>query len=82
MWVASRTPELWSFWGNTQKDWTQWYHRAGLALVDLVLNVGRHIGDYDNWTVNNDLRDALKSCATEDTIRLVHLKVEESRYNL
>jgi len=43
---------------------------------------GRHIGDYDNWTVNNDLRNALKSRATEDTIQLVHLKVEESRYNL
>jgi len=29
--VTSSTPELWSFWGNTPKDWARWHHRSGTA---------------------------------------------------
>src|SRR6266478_6867066 len=29
--VASYTPELWSFWGNTLEVWKKRYHRSGSA---------------------------------------------------
>ena len=35
--VASTTPELWTFWGNTLKQWSQRYQRSGTAPLDLVL---------------------------------------------
>ena len=37
--VASSTPEVWSFWGNTPKDWARWHHHSGSAPLDLVLDV-------------------------------------------
>ena len=43
--VASSTPELWTFWGNTLKQWTRRYHRSGgpTAPLDLVLCTGYHM---------------------------------------
>jgi len=73
--VASRTPELWGFWGNTTKDWARSYSRSGTSPLDLVLHAGRY---YRNDGLNDDLRDALKDRATQDTIRRVHLKTEGS----
>ncbi|KAF9782942.1 hypothetical protein BJ322DRAFT_1143350, partial [Thelephora terrestris] len=36
--VASKTPELWSFWGNTIYQWSRRYQRSGVnAPVDLAL---------------------------------------------
>jgi len=34
--VASRTPELWSFWGNTLRDWKKRSHLSGATPLDLV----------------------------------------------
>ena len=71
--VASRASELWSFWGNSLKDWARWCHRSGSAPLDLVL------GDYDYYNVDNDyyygggLQDELRNRATRDSIRCVHL---------
>jgi len=79
--VASRTPELWSSWGNTPKDWAQWYCYSGTAPLDLVLcGSYRYYDEYneDKDRLNNDLRYALNTLASEDTIRRVHLKVEGS----
>ena len=67
--VASRTPELWSFWGNNPKDWSRWYRRPGTALLDLVL--GGY--GYDESYFDGDLSDALEDRAAKDTIRCVHL---------
>ena len=67
--VASRTPELWSFWGNAPKDWARWYRRSATAPLDLVL--GGY--GYDERYFDTTLRDVLKDRATKDTIRRVHL---------
>ena len=77
--VALRTPELWSFWGNTPTDWDRWYRRSGAAPLDLVLSVRYYTDDLNDGGLNGDLCDALKDRATQDTIRCVHLKAEESK---
>jgi hypothetical protein len=35
--VASGTPELWTFWGDTLQDWDKRHHRTGTAAINLVL---------------------------------------------
>ena len=77
--VASRTPELWSFWGNTPNDWDRLYHRSGTAPLDLVLS-GSYYGECgdEEQSLDHHLRDALNDRATKDTIRCVHLKAEDS----
>ena len=37
--VASRTPELWSFWGTTPKEWKRCCVYSKTAPLDLVLDV-------------------------------------------
>ena len=70
--VASRTPEIWSFWGNTPKDWARFCHRSGTAPLDLVFYF--EDGEYFNTT----LRSVLQDRATRDTIRLAHLATGNS----
>ena len=36
--VAFRTPELWSFWGDTLEEWKKCHHRPGATPLDLVLD--------------------------------------------
>ena len=68
--VASRTPELWSFWGNTLQDWKKRHsHWAGAFPLDLVLD--EHQCEPD--TFDQSLEDAVRSRVTQDTIRRVHL---------
>ena len=67
--VALRTPEVWSFWGNTTTDWARWHRYSGTAPLDLVLSDD----DYHEGTVDNTLSDVLRDRATRDTIRRVHL---------
>ena len=66
--VASCTPDLWNFWGNSIKDWTHRHVRCGTTQLNLVLDGdGRHeLGD--------KLRAALRDRATRDTIRKIHLR--------
>ena len=71
--VASGTPEVWSFWGNTPKDWARWCHRSGTAPLDLVLNGDDRDDSYLDTTLCNILRDR----ATRYTIRRVHLKAKD-----
>jgi len=67
--VASSTPEVWSFWGNTPKDWARWCHRSGTAPLDLVLNV-KGGGDFFGAALFRVLQDH----ANGNTIRRIHLK--------
>ena len=67
--VASRTPELWSFWGNTLRDWNKRHHHAR-APLDLVLDGGRCGPDA---TFDESLRDVVRGHVMQDTIRQVHL---------
>ena len=70
--VASQTPEIWSFWGNTPKDWARFCHRSRTVPLDLVFYYDH--GGYFNTTLRNVLQDR----ATRDTIRLVHLVTRDS----
>jgi hypothetical protein len=65
--VASDTPELWGFWGNSIEDWARRHTRWRTAPLDLVLRK-RTYCDLDDT-----LRDALRDRAARDTIRRVHL---------
>jgi len=69
--IASRTPELWSFWGNTLQDWKKRHHRPGATPIDLVLD-----GDKSDPDVlfDESLQTAVKSRVMQDTIRQVHLR--------
>ena len=72
--VASRTPELWNFWGNTLQDWKKRHHRSGAAPLDLVLD-----GDKCNPDASFDgsLQDAVRGRVVQDTIRQVHLRSDD-----
>ena len=68
--VASRTPELWNFWGNTLQDWKKRHHRSGAAPLDLVLNGGM----CDPGVVfDGPLQVAVRDRFMQDSIRQVHL---------
>jgi hypothetical protein len=66
--VASATPGLWSFWGNSVEDWARRHARCRTAPLDLVL------ATYTSGDLDDTIRDALRDRATRDTIRRVHLK--------
>ncbi|KAF9779657.1 hypothetical protein BJ322DRAFT_1113449 [Thelephora terrestris] len=69
--VASHTPKLWSFWGNTLQEWEKWHSRhPGFVPLDLVLN--GNTGRMDN-SIDSALRGALRDRAAQDTIRQLHL---------
>ena len=72
--VASNTPELWSFWGNTLQDWKKCYDHPGAAPLDLVLD-----GDESDPSVffDESLQEAIRSRVVQDTIRQVHLRSED-----
>jgi hypothetical protein len=67
--VASETPGLWSFWGNSIEDWAR--RHAHHRIVPLNLVLGLYTGQ-DN--LDDTIREALQDRATRDTIRRVHLK--------
>ena len=67
--VASCTPELWSFWGNSIHDWTHRHTRCATAPVDLALEIS-----FTNDRLDDQLRDALQDHAARDTIRRIHLR--------
>ena len=68
--VASRTPELWSSWGNTLAQWSRRYKCSETAPVDLALT-----GDSN---ISFDLREALRDRAARDTIRSIHFRHDKT----
>jgi Leucine-rich repeat (LRR) protein len=66
--VASGTPGLWGFWGNSIQDWGRRHARCRTAPLDLVLT------GHGNDHLDDTLYNALQDCAARDTIRRVHLK--------
>jgi len=75
--VASNTPELWSFWGNTFGDWKKRHGRSAAAPLDLVLHEYHCYPD----TFNESLKDAVRSRVMQGTIRQVHL-ISNNPYTL
>ena len=70
--VASHTPELWTYCGNTLQDWKKWFRRhPQSASVDLVLN-DRSPATTQPF-IDHIVQDALRDHATRDIIRQVHL---------
>ena len=72
--VASCNPELWGFWGNNLRDWTERHLRYPTAPLDLVLD-GRQ---FRGGTIGHSLVNALEHRAAQDTIRSVYLISEDS----
>ena len=72
--VASRTPELWSFWGNTLQDWKQRHHRSRATPLNLVLYGDR---SDPNVLFDESLQDAVRSRVIQGTIRQVHLMSDD-----
>ena len=72
--VASGTPDLWTFWGNTLKQWSQRYQRSGTAPLDLALDASHRMRDANTIPFDGPLRDALWDRTVSDSIRSAHLK--------
>jgi len=70
--VASGTPELWTYWGNTLKQWSQRSQRSRTAPLDLVLRA-RFVGENDPIYFDGSLQDALRDRAAYGSLRSVHL---------
>ena len=71
--VASKTPEVWAFWGKTLEKWDSWFYRSRATPIDLVLERSA-----DNpGTFNVHLRIALRDRATRDEIRQIHLLADK-----
>ena len=73
--VALRTPEIWSFWGDTLKDWERWRHYSGTAPLDLIYD-----SDNDCDRIDGALLDALKVRANQNTIRRIHLGSQDPKF--
>jgi len=69
--VASSTPELWTYWGNTPKLWLQRYQRSGGAPLDLVLRTHTYVSE--GSVLDASLRDALRDHAQRDSVRSIHI---------
>lgn len=70
--VASRTPQLWSFWGNTLVEWRKRHHHAVAIPIDLVLyelGVRSDPGAF----LDDSLRSTIRDRAGRDLVRQVHL---------
>ena len=68
--VASRTPELWSFWGTTIWEWKKRYRHSRAAPLDLVLNGNaNYLG-----ALEVPFQDVLRDRIMQDRIRQIHLK--------
>ncbi|KAF9785009.1 hypothetical protein BJ322DRAFT_802960 [Thelephora terrestris] len=73
--VASRTPELWSFWGDNLQDWQKRHLQHPMAPLDLVLNGSSFRSEPP---LNDSLHNALQDRVAQDTIRRIHLSADDS----
>jgi hypothetical protein len=71
--VASRTPELWGFWGNNLRDWEKNHLRYPRIPLDLILDSSQSTGD----TLDDTVRDSLQDRASRDSIRRIHLRAKD-----
>jgi len=71
--VASGTTELWTYWGNSLKQWSRRYQRSGTAPLDLVLRT-RPVGGNNPTPFDGPLRDALRDRAACGSVRSVRLQ--------
>lgn len=75
--VASRTPELWAFWGNNFGHWEERYLRSSVEIpLDLVLDGITYL----YGSLGKPQRMMLEERAARDTIRRVHLRTDMHRH--
>ena len=73
--IASNTPEVWTYWGNTLKQWSQCYQRSGTTPIDLTLRTNPPLYDKNAGIhFHGPLRDALRDRAACNLIRSIHLR--------
>ena len=70
--VASYTPELWSFWGNTLQDWKKRHHRSVTFPLDLVLDESRN-RDPEVY-FDRSLHCAVRARVVQNAIRQIHIR--------
>ena len=70
--VASHTPELWSSWGKTLRDWERRYACFGIGPLDFELEHTRWQGQLDG-----PLLDTVRDRAARDLIRQISLKSDD-----
>ena len=68
--VALGTPDIWSFWGDSLREWEERHLRYPEFPLDLVLSEFRFAGESPDIF----LRKSLRERASRDTIRVVHLR--------
>jgi len=74
--VASRTPELWSCWGNNLQDWKKRHRCCPVVSLDLVFDgIGSAEGSFDDT-----LQSALQDRAARNSIRRVHLWADNLKF--
>ena len=71
--VASRTPELWSFWGTDLDDWEE-QHLFSNVRVPLDLVLCESVQTFA--PLGESERNVLKDRAARDTIRRIHLETQ------
>ena len=78
--VASGTPELWSYWGNTLGEWSRRCQHPGTAPLDLRLDSELYprFRRGEARTVDGPLRDALRDRATRGSIRSIRISGENT----
>ena len=72
--VASSTPELWTYWGNTLKQWSHRCQRSGTVPIDLVLNAYDPMHGGNDVPFDGPVREALQDRTAHDSIRSVRLQ--------
>ena len=73
--VASNTPELWSSWGKTLRDWGRRHARFGSGPLDLELQHTVH--DQPDGQLLDAVLDTLRDRAARDTIRRISFESED-----
>ena len=71
--VASGTPELWTYWGNSPKLWSKRYQRSGTAPLDLVLSTNQAMAGENAIFFDQPLQNALRRRAVCNSIRSIHI---------
>ena len=71
--VASGTPELWTYWGNTLQQWWCRYQRSGTAPLDLVLDGINTAGQDGSLLFKEPLRGTLRAHVACDSIQSIYI---------
>ena len=72
--VASNTPGLWAYWGDTLKHWARCYQRSRSTPIYLTLSTRPRLDHENAIHFDGPLRDALRDRVASDSIRSICLQ--------